>query len=37
MNRRFIFLKNNLFMSNLGYIFISIKKLIKNKLIKKFN
>jgi hypothetical protein len=37
VNKRFIFLKNNLFILNLGYIFISTKKLIKNKLIEEFD
>jgi hypothetical protein len=37
INKRFIFLENNLFIFNLKYIFILAKKLIKNKLIKEFN
>jgi hypothetical protein len=36
-NKRFIFLENNLFISNLEYIFILAKKLIKNELIRKFD
>jgi hypothetical protein len=37
INKRFIFLKNNLFILNLKYIFVLVKKLIKNELIEKFD
>lgn len=33
VNRRFIFLEDNLFISNLGYIFILVRKLIGDNLI----
>jgi hypothetical protein len=36
-NKQFIFLENNLFIFNLGYIFVSAKKLIKNELVKEFD
>jgi hypothetical protein len=36
-NKRFIFLKNNLFVPKLGYILVLAKKLVRNQLISQFD
>jgi hypothetical protein len=36
-NKRFIFLENNLFVFKLGYIFVLVKKLVRNQLIGQFD